>query len=206
MKIKSAEFITSAVKPAQWPKDGLPEVALIGRSNVGKSSLINCFLNRKNLAKTSSTPGKTRMVNFYRVNGEFHLVDLPGFGYAKVPLSEKKNWEEMVETYLGERANIKGALLILDARRDAGDAELMVYDWLERFRVPVITVFTKVDKLSKNQLSARLRSLKAVIPVEDPVLFSSVTGAGKVALSKKIQEFLFGDYMIDRVIGVTDSE
>lgn len=190
MKITSAEFITSAVAEPGWPKDALPEIALIGRSNVGKSSLINSLTLRKGLAKTSSTPGKTRTINFYAINMEFRLVDLPGFGYAKVSHEERRSWEGMIGEYLSERRNLKGAFLILDPRRDAGEAELKLCDWIEGFGIPVTTVFTKIDKLSSNQLSSRLKVLKKVIPAHGAVLFSATTGAGKLDLGKKIFEML----------------
>lgn len=190
MKITSAEFITSAVAAQGWPRDRLPEIALIGRSNVGKSSLINSFTMRKALAKTSSTPGKTRTINFYSINGEFRLVDLPGFGYAKVSHEERRSWEGMIGEYLSERRNLKGAFLILDPRRDAGEAELKLYDWIEGFGIPVSTVFTKIDKLSKNQLASRLKVLKKIIPAHEAVLFSATTGEGKLDLGKKICEMI----------------
>ncbi len=190
MKIISAEFVTSAVRSAQYPKDGLPEVALIGRSNVGKSSLINALVNRKGLAKTSSTPGKTRIINFYRINNSFYFVDLPGFGYAKVSVSEKKDWERMTVTYLKERETLAGALVILDPRRDAGDMEEFLFKWVSGLRLPVITVFTKIDKLSRNQLSSRVALIKRAIFIDHPVLFSSVTGEGKLALMRKVEEII----------------
>lgn len=192
MKILSAEFIKSAPKKEHWPGDRVPEIALVGRSNVGKSSLINTFVNRRGLAKTSSQPGKTQMINFYTINGEFRLVDLPGFGYAKVPLSMKKSWKQMMEEYLSERESLAGVILILDARRDVGDAEQMLFEWIEEFGLPVVTVFTKTDKLSKNQLASRIARLKRVLPLKDPVIFSAVTGEGKIALGKRIHKLLTG--------------
>src|SRR5574340_597218 len=163
MKILTAEFVISAVRSAQYPKDGLPEVALIGRSNVGKSSLINTLVNRRHLAKTSSLPGKTRTINFYRINNGFYLVDLPGFGYANVPMAEKKAWEKMIGKYLEEREHLRAAVVILDPRREAGEEEESLYQWVERLNVPVATVFTKTDKLSANKLSSRVASIKKAI-------------------------------------------
>jgi GTP-binding protein len=192
MKISSAEFVKSAVKKEHWLTDGMSEIALIGRSNVGKSSLINTLVNRKGLAKTSSQPGKTRTINFYRINSAFYLVDLPGFGYAKVSRSEKKSWEGMVGSYLNERENLKGVLVILDPRRDATETEEQLYQWIERLELPVTTVFTKVDKLSKNKLVSRIASIKKALPIGSPVLFSSHTGEGKTALGKRIYEMLSG--------------
>lgn len=190
MKILSAEFVKSALKKEHWPGDRVPEIALVGRSNVGKSSLINTFVNRRGLAKTSSQPGKTQMINFYTINGEFRLVDLPGFGYARVPLSTKKSWKGMMEEYLSERESLIGVIVVLDARRDAGDAERMLFDWIEEFDLSVVTVFTKTDKLSKNQLASRLSKIKKALPLKDPVTFSATTGEGKIALGRRIHGLL----------------
>lgn len=190
MKITSAEFVKSAVDPSQCPRDGLPEIALIGRSNVGKSSLINAFVNRKGLAKTSSRPGKTRTINFYRINNRFYLVDLPGFGYSSVPLSVKRSWEKMVEGYFKGRRTLCGAFVVLDPRRDAGDVEERLYGWIEGYGIPAVTIFTKVDKLSRNQLTSRIAAIKKAIPVIDPVLFSAVTGQGKLLLGRKVASAL----------------
>ncbi len=190
MKITAAEFVKSAVTKDHWLKDGLPEIALIGRSNVGKSSLINTFVNRKGLAKTSSQPGKTRTINFYRINSGFYLVDLPGFGYAKVSHAERKSWEGMINMYLEERETLKGVLVILDPRREATETEVRLYEWIERLGLPVATVITKSDKLSRNKLSSRVAALRKTIPIAHPVLFSSLTGDGKIALGKRIAEML----------------
>lgn len=193
MKIISAEFVLSATARSHFPKDRLPEIVLIGRSNVGKSSLINTFVNRKGLAKTSSQPGKTRTINFYRINGGFYIVDLPGFGYAKVSHSEKKDWERMMGEYMDSRPELKGAVIILDPRREAGDYEEFLFDWLNGMGLPFTVVFTKTDKLSKNQLSSRLSKLKKSLPIKDPVAFSSTTGEGKIALGKRITYLLSGE-------------
>src|SRR5512142_71420 len=134
--IKSTEFIKSATKPANYPVASLPEIAFAGRSNVGKSSLINVLVNRKNLVRTSSTPGRTQLINFFTVNGEFTLVDLPGYGFAKVPLSVKKGWGPMVETYLSTRENLRGVVLILDIRRVPGAEERQMLDWLRAYGIP----------------------------------------------------------------------
>lgn len=190
MKITSAEFVKSAVDPSQCPRDGLPEIALIGRSNVGKSSLINAFVNRKGLAKTSSRPGKTCTINFYRINDRFYLVDLPGFGYSSVPIPVKKSWEKMMEGYFKGRASLCGAFVILDPRRDVGEVEERLYGWIEALGIQAVTVFTKSDKLSRNQLTSRIAAIKKAIPVMEPVLFSAVTGQGKVLLGKKVASVL----------------
>ncbi|MFQ5736061.1 MAG: ribosome biogenesis GTP-binding protein YihA/YsxC, partial [Thermodesulfobacteriota bacterium] len=189
----SAEFIKSAVTQEHWLKGDAPEIALIGRSNVGKSSLINTFVNRRGLAKTSSQPGKTRTINFYRINSSFYLVDLPGFGYAKVSMAERRSWEEMAGGYLEQRENLKGVLVILDPRRDATETEVLLYRWIEELGLPSATVFTKADKLSKNKLSSRIAAIRKSIPVGDPVLFSCLTGQGKAALGKRIRAMLSQD-------------
>ena len=190
MKIKSAEFTVCAVRRSEYPADRLPELALVGRSNVGKSSLINTLVMRKNLARTSSEPGKTRTVNFYKINGEFYLVDLPGFGYAKVPLSVKRSWERMVEEYMEGRQSLMGAIVILDARREVGDTEENLFQWLERSAIPVVTVLTKIDKLSRNDLNSRVRDIKNTLGIEDPVLFSAITHEGRIKLLKRVMGML----------------
>ncbi|MCL4873234.1 ribosome biogenesis GTP-binding protein YihA/YsxC [bacterium] len=193
MKIVSAEYIASAVKIEQCPKTGLPEIVLLGRSNVGKSSLINSFTGKKGLAKTSSQPGKTRTMNFYLINGRFYIVDLPGFGYAKVSREERKSWEGMTEEYFRRRESIKGALLILDPRRDMGEEEANVLEWLNERGIGCKVVFTKTDKLSANQLSSRAARLKRESSIAGPVFFSAVTGAGRDLLGRNIREMLEGD-------------
>lgn len=196
MKITSAEFVRSAVSPSQYPNDKLPEIALVGRSNVGKSSLINTFVNRKGLAKTSSQPGKTQTINFYRINNSFYLVDLPGFGYAKVPMEIKKNWEQMMDEYMRSRENLKGIMVILDPRREPSENDLRLFNWLDGFEVPVLTVFTKSDKLTKNQLSSSVAAFRRALGFEHPVLFSAHTGDGRLALGKRIHEVVSAEAMI----------
>ena len=188
MKITSVEFVASAVDEGGFPRDGLPEIVLMGKSNVGKSSLINTFLGRKKLAKTSSQPGKTRTINFYRVNNSFYLVDLPGYGFAKVPLSEKNKWKPMVERYIRGREAIKGGLLLLDPRRDLGRMEHDFIAWLEELDVATRLVFTKSDKLSRNQMQKRLSAIRksGIASTEGAVLFSSLKGDGKEALGRVI--------------------
>lgn len=193
MKIISAEFSKCAVSRTEYPRDGLAEIALIGRSNVGKSSLINTFLNRRSLAKTSSAPGKTRTVNFYKVNNAFYFVDLPGFGYAKVPVSVRRGWERMVEEYFMERGNVLGALVVLDVRRDPGEVEENLFSWLAFKDIPAITVITKTDKLSGNKLASRVALLKRALPAVDPLIFSAVSRAGRTELIKKVQGLLLSE-------------
>ena len=181
MIIKSSEFVTSAVKPSQYPPPEVPEIAFAGRSNVGKSSLINTLVNRKRLVKTSSTPGRTQLVNFFLLNSEISLVDLPGFGYARVPAAVKKTWGPMIETYLAERQSLKGVVLIIDIRRTPGPEELNFMDWLNQYGRPCITVLTKTDKLSKTNIIKRQKAISETLQTapENLHLFSAKTRRGK---------------------------
>jgi len=190
MKIFSAEFIRSATKPSEYPQGNFPEVAIAGKSNVGKSSLINALVNRKNLAKTSSSPGRTQVINFFRVNGQLSLADLPGYGYANVPLEVRKTWKPMVESYLQTRREICLVILILDARRGASPEDLALLDWLDYHRIPSLVVLTKADKLSQIERARQKKNL-ADIPLlsgKSFLFFSALTGEGKYELWKLIQE------------------
>ena len=190
MHVKSAEFVTSAVKVDQYPPSDLPEVAFAGRSNVGKSSLINKLVNRKRLVKTSSTPGRTRLINFFQVNGALSLVDLPGYGYAKVPAAVKKQWGPMVEAYIAERSNLKGVVLLMDLRRTPREEELDLLAWLHHHRKPTILVLTKADKLSKTKRKKQRGLAADALGVDagDFVLFSAKTGLGKDDLWPLIEQ------------------
>ena len=160
MIIRSSEFICAAVKPSQYPEEGAPEIAFAGRSNVGKSSLINLLLNRRKLAKVSSTPGKTRTINFYNVNGEFRLVDLPGYGYAKVSKSESADWGKMMEDYLSKRQGLKKVIQLVDSRHAPTTQDKQMYDYLRYYGLDGIVVATKSDKLSGSELSRNLALIK----------------------------------------------
>ncbi|MGA1865476.1 MAG: ribosome biogenesis GTP-binding protein YihA/YsxC [bacterium] len=160
MKIKTAKFVKSAVKPSQYPHEALPEIAFIGRSNVGKSSLINSLVNRKKMAQTSSTPGRTRMVNFFCINDTFMLVDLPGYGYAKVPQKMKQGWGKIIEGYLKTRKNLKAVIHILDSRHLPTQDDLLMREWLLYYKIVTITVATKVDKLSKTKIPQHIKKIK----------------------------------------------
>ena len=181
MIIKSAEFIKSAVKPSQYPDAVLPEFAFTGRSNVGKSSLINTLVNRKRLVKTSSTPGRTQLINFFLINKMFSFVDLPGFGYAKVPESVRRKWGPMIETYLSTRKTLKGVVLIMDVRRIPGIQDLYFIEWLYYYNIPGILILTKADKLSKTkQLTQQATIAKALsVDKDDLILFSAKSRLGK---------------------------
>ncbi|MGB2930721.1 MAG: ribosome biogenesis GTP-binding protein YihA/YsxC [Desulfobacterales bacterium] len=181
MIIKSAEFVKSAVTPAQYPDAVLPEIAFTGRSNVGKSSLINTLVNRKRLVKTSATPGRTQLINFFLINKTFSFVDLPGFGYAKAPASVRRKWGPMIETYLSTRKTLKGVALIMDVRRVPGIQELNFIEWLYYYNIPSILILTKADKLSKTkQLTQQVTIAKALsVDKDDLILFSAKSRLGK---------------------------
>jgi GTP-binding protein len=181
MIITSAEFVKSAVKPSHYPSTDLPEIAFTGRSNVGKSSLINSLVNRKHLVKTSSTPGRTQLINFFIINKTISFVDLPGFGYAKVPDSVRKSWGPMIETYLSTRDTLKGVVLIMDIRRIPGLQELNFIEWLHYYHIPSILILTKSDKLSKiKQKNQHLSIAKALsVYQEELILFSAKSRMGR---------------------------
>ncbi len=192
MKIKTAEFITSAVKPSQFPETGLNEIAFAGRSNAGKSSLINKVLNRKKLVKTSSSPGKTRLINYFCVNDEFYFVDLPGYGYAKVSAKEQKEWGPMVVNYLTRSISLQCVVLVMDSRRTPKIEELDLVNWLKTYDIPVLYVLTKTDKLKKNDIKKCLvKNAKMLGVAEKEVLmFSAKSGLGREAFWNRIEEFL----------------
>jgi len=192
MNITSAEFIKSAVKPSQYPPADLPEIAFAGRSNVGKSSLINKLLNRRRLVKTSSTPGRTQLINFFSINENFTFVDLPGFGYAKVPLHIRKTWGPMVETYLSSRKTLKGVVLIMDIRRIPREGERDLINWLNHYRLSSILVLTKIDKLSKTKQGKQRKENAESLSLEDSdfILFSAKSGFGKEVLWPAIEKLL----------------
>ena len=192
MIVKSAEFVKSAVKPSQYPPAILPEIAFAGRSNVGKSSLINTLVGRKRLVKTSSTPGRTRLINFFNINQNITFVDIPGYGYARVPAALKKNWGSMIETYLSTRTTLNGVVFILDVRRTPGQAELNLLDWLDHNRISFALVLTKSDKLSKAKQKLRQAVIARVLSVvdEDLILFSAKSRQGKEAVWRAITALL----------------
>ena len=171
-----AEFVASANAPEQFPAGGLPEIAFLGRSNVGKSSLINALIGQKGLAFTSSTPGRTQTINFYRVDGRFNFVDLPGYGYARVPKGMADDWKKLIERYLSERTQLEMAFLILDARRGWMEKDLELKDWLEHQRMQYLVIVTKMDKLNQTDQRRSLRQIAQGTP--EPLPFSAVTGRG----------------------------
>jgi len=195
VKVLSAEFVKSATKPSEYPPGNLPEVAIAGKSNVGKSSLINTLVNRKNLARTSSQPGRTQTINFFRVNEKLSLVDLPGYGFAKAPLEVRKAWKPMVETYLQTREAIRLVILILDFRRGLSPDDSTLLDWLEYHEIPALIVLTKADKLSQFERARQKKGLAAIPLLEGrPLLFfSALTGEGKDEVWSLIQKSASGD-------------
>jgi GTP-binding protein len=191
MKVLSAEFVLSAKVPAHYPPAVLPEIAFAGRSNVGKSSLINTLVRRKGLARTSNTPGRTQEINFFTVNNRFAFIDLPGYGYAKVPEKIRNNWGPMIETYLRERETLRLVVLILDIRRDPSPEDRQLIGWLQFYRLPVLIVLTKIDKVSQNELAQRKRVIGKdldLASIAQPVSFSAKTGEGKDLLWREIRK------------------
>lgn len=167
MKIVKAELQKVAVEPKQYPMDKLPEIAFVGRSNVGKSSFINSMVNRNNLARTSNKPGKTRTINFYNINNNFRFVDLPGYGYAAVSKEEKVKWGQIIESYLNNRENLKEVVLLVDIRHEPTDDDLLMYNWIKSYGYRGIVIATKSDKISKGQIQKQLSIIKAKLGIED---------------------------------------
>ena len=183
MKIHSAEFMIGAAAPGQFPPSYLPEVAFVGKSNVGKSSLINSLLMRKHLVKTSSTPGKTREINFFLINGGFRFVDLPGYGFSRAAKSKKEGWQRLIEVYLRERGCLKGLVLILDARHPPSRLDMDMKSWLESVGLRFVMVANKTDKLSRSQLATKMAALHGVLQSEAaPLPYSAKTRVGRDAL------------------------
>ena len=190
MIIKSAVFIKSAVRPENFPEEGWPEVAFAGRSNVGKSSLINVLVNRKGLVRTSSTPGRTQLINFFSINENRFLVDLPGYGFAQVPLAVKRQWGPMVQSYLERRSTLRAVVLLFDIRRIPREEDLQLLDWLEEGNIPTIPVITKIDKVSRGQ---RARQIKPILeatglPADAFTFFSALTREGREEIWERIEE------------------
>lgn len=186
MKVK-AHFVISASKPSEFPAENLPEIAVVGRSNVGKSSLINTLTGQDGLARTSRTPGRTRLVNWFEVDGKFHFVDLPGYGYAEVSRDMRESWRPLIESYLGDRKSLAGVLMLLDVRRGPEEEELDFVPWLEAKKIPIVVALTKADKLPKNKRMLEVVKAKKALGLKrDPFAVSSQTGDGIEALYRAL--------------------
>lgn len=198
MHIHQTTFIKSAVKPVDYPPVELPEIAFAGRSNVGKSSLINVLVERKALVRTSSTPGRTQLINFFQVTGNpfsLTLVDLPGYGYAKVPLDVKRQWGPMMERYLSGRESLRGVVLILDIRRIPSDEDLQMLAWLRSYNRRPIIVLTKCDKVTKNERAKQTAAIAARLQMDKSLLvhFSALSKDGRDAVWSAIQQAVEAD-------------
>ncbi|KGP73866.1 ribosome biogenesis GTP-binding protein YihA/YsxC [Pontibacillus yanchengensis] len=193
MKINQAELVISAVSQKQYPNEPLPEIALAGRSNVGKSSFINQLIQRKALARTSSKPGKTQTLNFYKLNEAFFFVDVPGYGYAKVSKTEREKWGKMMEEYFSNRQKLKMVVMIVDIRHDPSEDDRMMYDFLKHYRLPVTVIATKLDKIKRGQRAKQLKRIIEVLELEDEdtlIPFSAETGEGKDDAWRTIRSYI----------------
>ena len=191
--IKKAEFVSSFVDIQSLPVDNLPEIAMVGRSNVGKSSLINKVVNRKNLAKSSSTPGKTRTINYYILNSAWYMVDLPGYGFARVSKGEREKWGKMIEKYLSSREQLRGVIQLLDIRHPPTENDIAMKQWLEHYEIPILMVATKIDKVSRNEKHKNLAVIKKTLnlpPDQNPIAFSAESGEGLTEVKEALEEIL----------------
>jgi GTP-binding protein len=193
MKVVSSDIVISAVKPEQYPETDLPEFALAGRSNVGKSSFINKMLNRKGLARISSKPGKTQTLNFYLINEILHFVDVPGYGYAKVSKTERAAWGRMIETYFTTREQLRAVVLIVDLRHPPTTDDVMMYDFLKHYEIPCIVIATKADKIPKGKWQKHLKVTRETLDLDTNdhlIVFSSETGEGKDKAWSLLQSYM----------------
>ena len=192
MIIKTSEFIISAVQKIQYPLDSRAEIAFVGRSNVGKSSIINALTNRRHLAKIGQTPGKTRLINFFLINNDFHLVDLPGYGYAKVSKKEQASWGKIIETYLYGREELKRVVLLVDSRHKPTADDITMYEWIKHYGYNVVVVATKKDKIKNNDLKKQEKLIKETLKIPDEeklYMFSSANKKGR----DELIDYLFED-------------
>jgi len=190
MKVTSAEFLKSAFKESDWPRDSLPEISFLGRSNVGKSSLINSLLGVRGLARTSSTPGRTQSLNFYTINGQFRFVDLPGYGYARAPKALKAEWGKAAEDYLSQREQLALSIHIVDSRHRPSKQDLELNAWLRHHRKPNLIVATKSDKLSRNELRKNIDSIALDFDNDEVIIYSATKRKGRDQLWSAIEKSL----------------
>ena len=190
MKVTSAEFTKSAFNETHWTTDGRREIAFLGRSNVGKSSLLNSLLGKKGLARTSNTPGRTQSINFFLVNGEFYFTDLPGYGYARVSRTIRKDWGKMAEDYLSKRRELTLSIQLIDSRHPPSELDRELYEWLVFNEKPHIVVATKSDKSSSNKLKKSLDEIRIALPESTIIPYSSLTGKGKDDVWREIENAL----------------
>jgi GTP-binding protein len=193
MKILSAKFVTSATGPKQFPNDRRPQIAFAGRSNVGKSSVINALLHRKNLVKTSATPGKTQLINFFIINGAFYFVDLPGYGYARVPYAVTDAWGPMIEGYLKHARELRAVVVLLDVRREPNERDIRLTEWLRQYDIPAIYAVTKADKLNRQEAERARRSIFSRMGITEPLLLTSAKNGQGIKelwgeINKKIEK------------------
>ena len=184
MKIIKSDLHAIAALPKQYPIDDLPEIAFAGRSNVGKSSFINSMINRVNLARTSGKPGKTRTINFYIINDSFRFVDLPGYGYAQVSMSEREKWGKIIEAYLSKRENLKEIVLIVDMRHEPTNQDLMMYNWIKSFGYRGLVIATKADKISKANWQKNMKIIREKLDIKDLNLIIPYSSEKKMNVDK----------------------
>jgi len=190
MKITSAEFLKSALKEVDWPRDSIPEIAFLGRSNVGKSSLINSLLGVRGLARTSSTPGRTQLLNFFLINSKFRVVDLPGYGYARAPKEVRAEWSSAAEEYLAKREQLVLSIHIVDSRHEPSKQDLQLHEWLVHHHKPHLIVATKSDKLSKNELSRNVNRAARAFKSDNLIIYSATKREGRDRLWNAIEKSL----------------
>lgn len=193
MNVNEAQLVISAVSSKQYPQELLPEIALAGRSNVGKSSFINKMIHRKSLARTSSKPGKTQTLNFYKINDSFYFVDVPDYGYAKVSKKEREAWGRMMEEYFQTRDSLRATVLLVDLRHPPTEDDMIMYDFLKHYQIPVVVIATKMDKVPKSKKEKHLKTIKdhLELEAEDTIIpFSSMTGEGKDKAWKVLMQYI----------------
>ena len=193
MKVNNVSLAAVGVKMSQYPDDGKPEIAFAGKSNVGKSTLINAMIGRKALARTSSQPGKTRTINFYNVEDILYFVDLPGYGYAKAPRTEIEKWGKMIEEYLNKRETLRGIVMLVDIRHEPGENDRLMYDWLKHYGYDIIIAVTKKDKIKRSQIQKQLSLIKNTLklaPEDRLIAFSGETKDGVEELWEELEKLI----------------